>query len=347
MMPASGESVLSRSQCDRPRGLPILAAHTSNPPLLGDANGLPAARSIRAGSISGGRGLQSVRRTGATASRRAPSSTPRWMWASRCSTRATATARRAARRSFWAPPSKAAVTTRSSPPSSPRRWATVPCSAAARVGTSCRPSRTASTGCERTISTSIRCTDPTRKTPIEETLSALDLLVRQGKVRYIGHSNFAGWQIAAAAATAERANVTPFLSAQNQYSLLDRHVQAEVIPACEAFGLSLLPYFPLASGLLSGKYRPGEAPPAGARLAAGSQADRWRTPSNVARTERLRSVADAHGRTLLELAMSWLARQPVIASVIAGASRPGTCARTWRPWAGRWVPTSWRPSKRR
>ena len=164
---------------------------------------------------------------------------------------------------------------------------------------------------------------PDPNTPIEETLSALDLLVRQGKVRYIGHSNFAGWQIAAAAAAAERANVTPFLSAQNQYSLLDRSVESEVIPACEAFGLSLLPYFPLASGLLSGKYRPGVTPPAGARLAEGSQADRWRTPSNVARTERLRSVADAHGRTLLELAMSWLARQPVIASVIAGASRPG------------------------
>ena len=88
--------------------------------------------------------------------------------------------------------------------------------------------------------------------------------------------------------------------------------------ACRCF-----PYFPLASGLLSGKYRPGVTPPAGARLAEGSQADRWRTPSNVARTERLRAVADAHGRTLLELAMSWLARQPVIASVIAGASRPG------------------------
>ena len=95
---------------------------------------------------------------------------------------------------------------------------------------------------------------PDPNTPIEETLSALDLLVRQGKVRYLGHSNFAGWQIAAAAAAAERANVTPFLSAQNHYSLLDRGVEAEVIPACEAFGLSLLPYFPLASGLLSGKY---------------------------------------------------------------------------------------------
>lgn len=163
---------------------------------------------------------------------------------------------------------------------------------------------------------------PDPNTPIEETLSALDLLVRQGKVRYIGHSNFAGWQIAAAAAAAERANVTPFLSAQNHYSLLDRGVEAEVIPACEAFGLSLLPYFPLASGLLSGKYRPGEAAPADTRLAEGSQADRWRTPANVAKTERLRAVADASGHSLLELAMSWLARQPVIASVIAGASRP-------------------------
>lgn len=164
---------------------------------------------------------------------------------------------------------------------------------------------------------------PDPGTPIEETLATLDVLVQQGKVRYLGHSNFAGWQIAAADAAAERAGATPFISAQNEYSLLERGVEAEVIPACEAFGLSLLPYFPLASGLLSGKYRPGEASPGDVRLADGTpSADRWRTPGNVGRTENLRAVAEANGHTMLELAMSWLARQPVIASVIAGASRP-------------------------
>lgn len=163
---------------------------------------------------------------------------------------------------------------------------------------------------------------PDPVTPIEETLSALDVLIRQGKVRYLGNSNFAGWQIAAADAAAERANLTPFISAQNAYSLLDRGVESEVVPACRAFGLSLLPYFPLASGLLSGKYRSGQKAPTDTRLADGTtSANRWRTPANEARTDRLSAVASASGHTLLELAMSWLARQSVIGSVIAGASQ--------------------------
>src|SRR3712207_4316421 len=107
---------------------------------------------------------------------------------------------------------------------------------------------------------------PDPATPIEETLSALDDLVRAGKVRYLGNSNFAGWQIADADWTARAANVTPFISAQNRYSLLRREVEAEVVPACEHFGLGLLPFFPLDSGLLSGKYRRGEHPAEGTRL---------------------------------------------------------------------------------
>ncbi|MGH2443703.1 MAG: aldo/keto reductase, partial [Chloroflexota bacterium] len=108
---------------------------------------------------------------------------------------------------------------------------------------------------------------PDEGTPIEETLSALNDLVREGKVRYIGSSNFAGWQIADAAWTARVNHWTPFVSAQNQYSLLDREVEREVIPACEHFGQGMLPYLPLASGMLTGKYRRGQPPPSGTRLA--------------------------------------------------------------------------------
>src|SRR5919112_4432185 len=109
--------------------------------------------------------------------------------------------------------------------------------------------------------------EPDPATPIDETLAALDDLVRAGKVRYLGNSNFAGWQIADADWAARAAGQTPFISAQNQYSLLHREVEAEVVPACEHFGLGLLPFFPLDSGLLSGKYRRGEKPAQGTRLA--------------------------------------------------------------------------------
>src|SRR5262245_46916265 len=107
---------------------------------------------------------------------------------------------------------------------------------------------------------------PDPRTPIEETLATLDDLVHSGKVRYIGHSNLAGWQIADAAWTARTGNLTPFVSAQNRYSLIEREAEREVIPAARKFGLGLLPYFPLAHGLLTGKYRRGEAPPVGSRL---------------------------------------------------------------------------------
>src|SRR5690606_16918075 len=113
--------------------------------------------------------------------------------------------------------------------------------------------------------------EPDPGTPIEETLSALDDLVRSGKARYIGCSHFAGWQIADAAWPARSAGLTRFISAQNHYNLLNREVEAEVLPACQRFGLGMLPYYPLASGLLTGKYRRGEKPPAGSRLAAGGR----------------------------------------------------------------------------
>jgi aryl-alcohol dehydrogenase-like predicted oxidoreductase len=162
---------------------------------------------------------------------------------------------------------------------------------------------------------------PDPETPIDETLRALDDLVTQGKVRYIGNSNFAGWQIADADWTA--AGATRFVSAQNQFSLLDRKVEFEVLPACEHFGLGFLPFFPLASGLLSGKYRRGEAPPEGTRLAAwGARGQQALNDKNFDKVEKLEAWASERGHTILELAFAWLLGHPVVSSVIAGATTP-------------------------
>ena len=162
---------------------------------------------------------------------------------------------------------------------------------------------------------------PDPETPIDETLRALDDLVTQGKVRYIGNSNFSGWQIADADWTA--AGQTRFVSAQNLYSLLERKSAFEVLPACEHFGLGFLPFFPLASGLLSGKYRRGEPPPEGTRLAAwGQRGQQAMNDSNFDRVERLTAWAEERGHTILELAFAWLLGQPVVSSVIAGATSP-------------------------
>jgi aryl-alcohol dehydrogenase-like predicted oxidoreductase len=160
---------------------------------------------------------------------------------------------------------------------------------------------------------------PDLRTPIEETLSTLDALVQQGKVRYIGCSNFTGWQIADAAWTAKTRGLEPFVSVQNEWSLLNRSIEPEVVPAAEHFGLSVLPYFPLSSGLLTGKVRRGEQPPDGSRLASpyfGSVL----TDENFGRLERLEQWANERGRTMTEVALSWLASQPIVGSVIAGAS---------------------------
>jgi len=163
---------------------------------------------------------------------------------------------------------------------------------------------------------------PDPDTPIEETLRALDDLVTQGKVRYIGNSNFTGWQIADADWAA--AGATRFVSAQNQFSLLERKVEFEVLPACEHFGLGFLPFFPLASGLLSGKYKRGEKPPEGTRLAAwGSRGAAALSDRNFDRVEKLTAWAEARGHTLLELAFAWLLGHEVVSSVIAGATSPG------------------------
>ncbi|MDB5425572.1 MAG: aldo/keto reductase [Phenylobacterium sp.] len=160
---------------------------------------------------------------------------------------------------------------------------------------------------------------PDPETPIDETLRALDDLVTQGKVRYIGNSNFTGWQIADADWTA--AGATRFVSAQNLYSLLERKVEHEVLPAAEHFGLGFLPFFPLASGLLSGKYKRGEEPPEGTRLAAwGSRGAAALNDKNFDKVEKLTAWARERGHTVLELAFAWLLGHEVVSSVIAGAT---------------------------
>ena len=159
------------------------------------------------------------------------------------------------------------------------------------------------------------------ETPVDETLRALDDLVTQGKVRYIGNSNFTGWQIADADWTA--AGATRFVSAQNQYSLLARRVEHEVLPACEHFGLGFLPFFPLESGLLSGKYKRGEKPPEGTRLAAwGSRGAAALNDKNFDKVEKLTAWAEERGHTILELAFAWLLGHEAVSSVIAGATSP-------------------------
>jgi aryl-alcohol dehydrogenase-like predicted oxidoreductase len=168
---------------------------------------------------------------------------------------------------------------------------------------------------------------PDRETQFEETLGALDELVREGKVREIGCSNYAGKHIDKCTRIAGDKGLTPFASAQNNYSLLERGLEGDVDDACERNGLGLLPYFPLASGLLTGKYKSKDDRPEGTRITVMAQAmperaEQTLTDENFEIIGRLREFAEARGHTLLELAMSWLASKPMIASVIAGATKP-------------------------
>ncbi|MBT2532486.1 aldo/keto reductase [Arthrobacter sp. ISL-48] len=160
---------------------------------------------------------------------------------------------------------------------------------------------------------------PDPLTPIDETLSALDDLVTSGKVRYIGHSNRAGWQIAEAEFVARASGLTRFISAQNHYNLLDRRAELEVIPAAEAYGIGLLPYFPLANGLLTGKYSRDLAP-------AGSRLSHTRTnlvhDADWEQLEKFGAFAAERNLTEIQVAFSWLAAQPSVSSVIAGATKP-------------------------
>jgi aryl-alcohol dehydrogenase-like predicted oxidoreductase len=164
---------------------------------------------------------------------------------------------------------------------------------------------------------------PDPLTPIEETMRALDDLIRDGKVRYIGCSNFPAWQVVAAQWTSRHRNLDAFVSCQDEYSLLVREIERELVPAMQEYGLGLLPYFPLASGLLTGKYKPNGPKPEGARLSyMQNLSDRYMTEENWRIVERLAAFATTRGHTLLELAFSWLVARPLVASVIAGATKP-------------------------
>jgi aryl-alcohol dehydrogenase-like predicted oxidoreductase len=164
---------------------------------------------------------------------------------------------------------------------------------------------------------------PDPQTPIEETLRALDDLVRQGKVRFIGCSNLSAQQLIEAQDTARQHGLAAFVSCQDEYSLVVRDVERELLPAAKARGLGILPYFPLASGLLTGKYKRGAPPPPGSRLSKiPRHADDFMTERNWRIVGELEEFTARRGRSMLELAFSWLLRDGVVASVIAGATSP-------------------------
>jgi aryl-alcohol dehydrogenase-like predicted oxidoreductase len=177
---------------------------------------------------------------------------------------------------------------------------------------------------------------PDDVTPIEETLSVLTDLVREGKVLYVGCSNFAGWQVADADWTSRSSGLERFVSVQNRYSLLDRTVEEEVAPACETFGLGLLPFFPLEYGLLTGKYRRDQGAPPGSRADLDPSRAQWLQRADWDRIEALEEYAAARGVGVLDVAIAGLAAQPAVASVISGATsgdqvRANAAALRWEP----------------
>ena len=177
---------------------------------------------------------------------------------------------------------------------------------------------------------------PDGVTPVEETLSVLTDLVREGKVGYLGASNVAGWQVADADWTARTAGLERFVSVQNRYSLLDRSIEEEVVPACETFGLGVLPYFPLEHGLLTGKYRRGQAAPSGSRADLDPSRASWLASADWDRIEALEQYAAARDLSVLDVAVAGLAAQPAVASVISGATsgaqvRANAAALRWQP----------------
>jgi aryl-alcohol dehydrogenase-like predicted oxidoreductase len=179
--------------------------------------------------------------------------------------------------------------------------------------------------------------EPDPHTPIDETLAALDDLVTEGKVRYLGSSNFTGWQIVDADWVARTAGSSAFVSAQNEYSLYNRAADDDVVPACEHVGVDLLPYYPLASGLLTGKYERGRDAPAGSRLDRPDQA-RKLDVADFDRIEAITAYAHARGLSTLDVAIGGLAAMPVVGSVIAGATTPEQVAANAA--AVRWDPTA-------
>ena len=178
---------------------------------------------------------------------------------------------------------------------------------------------------------------PDPLTPIGETLEVLTDLVREGKVLYVGCSNFDGWQVADASWTSATAGLASFVSVQNEYSLLDRSVEDEVTPACERFDLGLLPFFPLGRGLLTGKYQRGAAAPEGSRAALEADRADWLVDADWDRVEALQAFADDRGVELLDVAIGGLAAQPQVASVISGVTSAAQVQRNARA-------VAWQPS---
>ena len=176
------------------------------------------------------------------------------------------------------------------------------------------------------------------RTPIEETLRALDDLVRQGKVRYIGCSTLSAWQVVEAQWTSTHLGLDRFVACQERYNLIERQLDEELMAVIQSYGLGLIPFSPLANGLLTGKYRRDTPLPAGARLTTTPRtAERYLTDANWALVERLEAFCAARGHSLLELAFGWLLHRPAVASVIAGATSPEQVAANVR--AAGWAPS--------
>jgi aryl-alcohol dehydrogenase-like predicted oxidoreductase len=176
-------------------------------------------------------------------------------------------------------------------------------------------------------------------TPMEETMRALEDMVRSGKVRYIGASNYAAWQICRCNDIAERYGWAHFISTQAHYNLLERQAEVELLPFCRATGVGLFPYFVLANGLLAGRYAQGASPPADSRAAAFERTrrylSRYATPENYATIDRLDAFAQARGHTLADLAIAWVLAEPTVISVLTGASSEeqiaaNACAASWK-----------------
>src|SRR6266702_164390 len=275
----------------------------------------PACRSRWSGWVA------TISAAGTILRRRARSCTGRSISASRCSTPRISTASAAAPRNIWARASATGARTSCSRPNSAWRWTTP----APRKGASRRYIMSAIEASLRRLKTDwidlyqVHRHDPL--TPIEETLETLTDLVRAGKVRYFGCSNFSAAQMTEAQWAAKYHGLHGFVSAQDEYSLLKRGLDAENLPMMERYGLGLLPYFPLASGLLSGKHKRG-ALAAGSRLTTPAFTGRFTTDANFDIVEKLDAFVKARGHTLLELAFSWLAARPTVGSVIAGATKP-------------------------
>jgi aryl-alcohol dehydrogenase-like predicted oxidoreductase len=167
---------------------------------------------------------------------------------------------------------------------------------------------------------------PDSGTPLEESLSVLDDAVRAGKIRHAAVSNHAAWQLAEAVGIAQRRGWSPVAASQMEYSLVERDVERETVPACEHLGVSLVPYFPLAGGFLTGKYERNAPPPPNTRFGRAPQRSRYLSDENFERLDRWRAFARERGHSMGELAVAWLLAHPVVGSVIAGATTPDQIA---------------------